>query len=70
MNRDRRSIRLKGYDYSQSGAYVVTICTQNRKCVFGAIADGEIVLNEYGKIVANEWNKEMVRIHSLCHYAA
>ena len=33
----RRSIRLKGYDYSQAGAYFITICTHNRECRFGRI---------------------------------
>ncbi|NTW50399.1 MAG: hypothetical protein HGB19_11850 [Chlorobiales bacterium] len=38
----RRSIRLQEYDYSQAGAYFLTICTHNREYVFGTIADGEI----------------------------
>jgi len=38
----RRSIRLKGYDYSQDGAYFVTICTQNRECLFGQPVPGSI----------------------------
>ena len=41
MTGQRRSIRLKGYDYTQTGAYFVTICTQNRKCLFGDIVDGK-----------------------------
>lgn len=45
----RRSIRLKGYDYSQAGAYYVTICTQNRACLFGDIVGGEMRLNDTGK---------------------
>lgn len=53
----RRSIRLKDYDYSQEGAYFVTMCTWNRECIFGEIRDGEIILNEYGRIVQNEWVK-------------
>lgn len=52
---NRRSIRLKGYDYAQTGAYFVTICTKNRECLFGEIADGDVVLNEWGEIVKNEW---------------
>jgi REP element-mobilizing transposase RayT len=37
----RRSIRLKGYDYSQEGLYFITICTQNKLCLFGEIkSDG------------------------------
>ena len=47
----RRSIRLKGYDYSQAGLYFVTICCQNHKCLFGKITNGEMALNEYGHIV-------------------
>jgi len=51
----RRSIRLKDYDYSQEGAYFVTICTQNHKPLLGEIRNAEMVLNEYGKIVAECW---------------
>ena len=51
----RRSIRLKGYDYSQAGAYFITICTQDRAGLFGEIVDGEMRLNEYGQIVRDEW---------------
>lgn len=52
----RRSIRLKGYDYTQSGAYFVTICTQNRDCLFGMVADGDMRLNELGRIVEWTWD--------------
>lgn len=51
----RRSIRLKGYDYTQAGVYFVTICVAQRECLFGEIVDGEMRLNEYGRIVAEEW---------------
>ena len=50
----RKSIRLKGFDYSQGGYYFVTICTHNREHLFGEIADGVIKLNKYGKIVKEE----------------
>jgi REP element-mobilizing transposase RayT len=53
----RHSIRLKGYDYSSQGAYFVTICSFEKKCIFGKVADGEMALNEYGKLVADEWIK-------------
>ena len=53
----RRSIRLKGYDYSQKGLYFITICCQNRICRFGDVVDGEMALNEYGQIAYNEWLK-------------
>lgn len=52
---NRRSIRLKNYNYSQSGAYFITICTNKRECLFGKIINGEMILNEYGKIVKNCW---------------
>jgi len=53
----RRSIRLKGYDYSQAGAYFVTIVAYQRECLFGEVGDGEIVLNDYGLIVQKEWER-------------
>jgi len=55
--RHRRSIRLQGYDYSQAGAYFVTICTQGRACLFGGIENDAMTLNEYGCVVRDEWLK-------------
>jgi hypothetical protein len=46
--------RLKGYDYSRAGAYFVTICVQNRACLFGDIVDSEMVLNDVGRMVKEE----------------
>ena len=51
----RRSIRVPGYDYSQPGAYFVTICTRQREDLFGEITDDEMRLNDYGKIVKTTW---------------
>lgn len=51
----RRSIRLKGYDYAQPGAYFVTLCTYQRQCWFGDIRKGRMCLNHIGCIVAQEW---------------
>ena len=53
----RRSIRLKGYDYSQEGAYFVTVCTQNRECRFGNVVNGEMVLNDAGRMVQTVWDQ-------------
>jgi putative transposase len=47
---NRRSIRLKGYDYSREGMYFITICTHDRMCLFGKVENEEMNLNEYGKI--------------------
>lgn len=67
MINKRKQIRLKNYDYSQSGLYFITICTQNRENVFGNIVgvgrdrpvpDGppdSMILNQYGTIVENVW---------------
>ena len=55
----RRSIRLKGYDYSQGGAYFITICTQNRECSFGDIMDGRMGLNDAGQMIERWWNELM-----------
>jgi hypothetical protein len=53
----RRSIRLKGYDYSQTGLYFITICCQDRICRFGRIVENEMILNEFGQIAYDEWLK-------------
>ena len=53
----RRSIRLRDYDYSQSGAYFITICTNNRECIFGDIQDENVILNQFGQIVSNICNQ-------------
>jgi hypothetical protein len=47
----RRSIRLKGYDYSQTGGYFVTVCTEHRGCLLGEIIDGEMNLNDLGRLI-------------------
>lgn len=54
---NRRSIRLPGYDYSQPGAYFVTICTQNRACLYGDIIDGKMQLNGLGIAVRSCWEE-------------
>ncbi len=56
----RQSIRLRGYDYSRAGAYFITICTQNRECLFGGIVDGAMHLNAAGRMIAR-WYVELER---------
>ena len=53
---NRHSIRLKGYDYSQPGAYFITICTHGRECLFGEIENGEMRLNAMGEMVKFTWD--------------
>ena len=56
----RRSIRLKDYDYAQGGMYFITICTHHKKCLFGTITDGKMILNSVGQLVAHEWQKTAI----------
>jgi putative transposase len=56
-SRYRRSIRLKGYDYSAAGGYYVTVAAFRRECLFGEIVNGEMRLNALGRIAREEWFK-------------
>ena len=53
----RRSIRLPNYDYSQPGAYFVTIVTWHRESLFGEVINGQIVLTKYGLVTKRQWEK-------------
>ena len=53
----RRSIRLPGYDYSQDCAYFITICTQNRECLFGRIENNNVVHNQCGYMIETSMNE-------------
>jgi REP element-mobilizing transposase RayT len=57
LHHHRRSIRLKGYDYTQPGAYFVTMNSQNREPLFGSIANGKMKLSQAGEIVLIVWRK-------------
>ncbi len=51
---NRRSIRLEYYDYSIPDDYFITICTHNRKCIFGYIKNGKMIFNDLGRIIREE----------------
>lgn len=53
----RKSIRLKGYDYSQAGMYFITVCCQRKECLFGEIFNYEILINDAGYMI-NKWYEE------------
>jgi putative transposase len=62
MNIDKKShrrklVRLRHYEYSQSGAYFITMCVQNRACLFGNIIDGDMQLNDAGRMIQSLWNE-------------
>lgn len=65
---NRKSIRLKGYDYSQAGLYFITICCQDKAHLFGKIENGIMLLNDFGQIAHNEWKytekiRDNIHIH-------
>ena len=53
----RRSIRVQGYDYTQAGAYFVTIVAWQRENLFGEVVNGEMILNNLGQIAYGEWER-------------
>jgi len=62
MNNDkhefhRRSIRVRGYDYSEGGPYFITVCATARKSIFGEILDGQVNLKPWGKVVLACWQE-------------
>jgi putative transposase len=58
MKKTRRSIRLREFDYRSAGAYFVTICVQDRRCLFGEVVDGEMVLNDVG-VMVHSWLEKL-----------
>ncbi len=57
VEKHRRSIRLRAFDYRGAGSYFVTVCAFNRQGLFGDIVDGAIVPNVFGNIVEEEWHR-------------
>lgn len=62
----RRSIRLAGYDYTQPGAYFVTLVAYQREELFGKIIENDIVLSPLGEIVKDEWDRSRNIRQELC----
>jgi putative transposase len=56
-NSRRRSIRRPEYDYAAPNAYFITLCTAERRCLFGRIVEGTMHLNAIGRIVEEEWHR-------------
>ena len=57
MQSKRKSQRKYGYDYSQPGYYAVTVCTQNRSCLFGVIENDGMLLNDAGRMIDKTWDE-------------
>lgn len=61
----RRSLRLKGYDYSQAGLYFITVCCQDRACLFGDVVLGDMILNDAGNMINKQWLKLSQRFNHI-----
>jgi len=61
----RRSIRLPNYDYTQAGAYYITVVTHNRELLFGEVVDGEMKLSNLGQIAQREWERLPKRFNQI-----
>jgi len=61
----RHSIRYRGYDYAEEGAYFVTFCTQDRHHLFGEVEEGKMNLNGFGSMVSKQWNELPVKFSNL-----
>ena len=53
----RRSIRLRGYDFTRRGAYFVTVCTEGHRRLFGVVVNGRMALNDAGRMIQTVWNE-------------
>ncbi len=54
-NLNRKSLRLPNCDYTQTGAFFITMITKNRECLFGSVFQSEIRLSPLGNIVNDVW---------------
>ncbi len=55
MKKSRKNPHLTAYDYSQPGAYLVTLATRNRSCLFGGLSDGALILNDAASMLERQW---------------
>ena len=61
----RRSIRLRGHDYTQEGSYFVTICTHEREPILGEIIDGSVILTDVGEVAQQCWDSIQRHFHNV-----
>jgi REP element-mobilizing transposase RayT len=65
MQQSRKSLRLRSYDYSGTGMYFVIVCTHDRKCLFGDVIEGQMRLNDAGRMIDQGWNRLPERFHNV-----
>lgn len=65
---NRRSVRLRDYDYAGPGTIFFTVCTEGRRHLFGSIRDGSMHSNWFGEVVSEEWEQTLIiRPEIICH---
>lgn len=65
-SKNRQSLRLKHYDYSQQGFYFITICANKKLCLFGTIYNNEMLPNTAGIMLNKYWYDLMQRFNGIC----
>jgi len=55
--KNRKTPRKQNWDYTQNGAYFITICTANRENYFGKIIDGKMILSPTGILADVFWHE-------------
>ena len=55
MKKSRKNPHLTAYDYSRPGAYLVTLVTRNRSCLFGRLSEGELIFNDAARMLESQW---------------
>jgi len=69
MQPKRKSQRKHDYDYSRLGCYGVTICTQNPSCLFGEIVEGDMLLNDAGRMIDGPWHENSGWTNLCCDHS-
>ena len=52
MYHRRNSLRLQNYNYKSAGIYFITMCVNQRQCLFGDMENKKLKLNDAGKMIA------------------
>ena len=62
---NRRSVRIPGFNYAQDGAYYITICTHERRCIFGSVVDFTMRLSDLGHLIEDCWHELLCQAPSV-----
>ena len=51
----RKKMRFDNFDYKAQGCYFITVVTFNRTCYWGYIEDEEMVMNDSGRMIEQQY---------------